>query len=707
MSTGEPPPTTTRDEQITALYKIARYYSTTPNISIDETIEEKDRSTEAQRKRVYRWLLNHARIGQVDLLEKFLQAPEETRKHVLDLKDEYVRKDQTNNPDQSKDVFEKNGFSVLHVAALFGQPAVVEKVLPNGEDKFGFLMERTHPYGWLALHLCTRVDVHTSGPGYRVVKLLLAAFYGEYTRIDTQEAQMTVSTFKIRFQEKFHDKMTGMTPLHYAARTCNQIVVRELLGKNYLGRITFVHSVDLFLLTPLHISALVLEEGQSGSLVDAPVKDALMIAQQLLEAAGVEKTSSVIAAGNSLNPVQRAAIMVSEAARVLMEAAGAGNPQAIGTSRKVVVEDSMLDICINALDCCSYTPLHWAARSDAVEIIKLLLEQDKIKTLEKDRMRKTPLHVAMECSRHATADDNFSRSTSSKKLLMANSVVREDVHRRLNDRQIIVDSSNAKLVGASLVASVTFASLLQPPLGWVPYYDEKYKDSPDNRVYTAVGKDTLIEVFWAFNCLSFLFAICTVICSSTIAVRPNSRVHIRDIVASSKIWLKFTSFLFTVSLIFVLGAFFLAGIAVLPPSTLVRVETFIVPAVIPMFISVILCLYHLRQFCYQFASAARKKWKTFHTHTGQLGFGVQNQSTREARQASRGLKQLVRLLTRSSDRFKISEIRTEIEGLRESYHRHQSPESCRKEAIQVGEDALNAMKEIYQTPQDTWDREAL
>ncbi|KAL2620811.1 hypothetical protein R1flu_001016 [Riccia fluitans] len=406
----------------------------------------------------FTYLSNQVEYAQVDLLEKFLQAPKETRKHVLDLKDEYVSKDQTNNPDQSKDVFKKNGFSVLHVAALFGQPAVVEKVLPNGEDKFGFLMQRMHPYGWLALHLCTRVDVHTSGPGYQVVKLLLAAFYGEYTRIDTQPAnRMTVSTFKIRFQEKFHDEMT----------------------------------VDLFLLTPLHMSALVLEEGQSGSLVYAPVKDALMIAQLLLEAAGVEKPSSAIAAGNSLNPVQRAAIMVSEAAQLLMEAAGAENPQATGTSRKVVVEDSMLDICINALDCCSYTPLHWAARSYALEIIKLLLEQDKIKTLEEDRMRKTLLHVhvAMECSRHATADDNFSRSTSSKKLLLANSVVvREDMHRRLSDRQIIVDSSNAKLVGASLVASVTFTSLLQPPLGWATYYDEKYKDSPDNRVYTGGRK---------------------------------------------------------------------------------------------------------------------------------------------------------------------------------------------------------------------------
>jgi len=49
--------------------------------------------------------------------------------------------------------------------------------------------------------------------------------------------------------------------------------------------------------------------------------------------------------------------------------------------------------------------------------------------------------------------------------------VKDFVDRLYRDRQVFVDAANALLVGAALIASVTFAGWLQPPLGYIPDYD--------------------------------------------------------------------------------------------------------------------------------------------------------------------------------------------------------------------------------------------
>ena len=44
-------------------------------------------------------------------------------------------------------------------------------------------------------------------------------------------------------------------------------------------------------------------------------------------------------------------------------------------------------------------------------------------------------------------------------------------------QQASVDATNAILVGAALIASVTFAAWLQPPLGYSTYYSEQYSNT--------------------------------------------------------------------------------------------------------------------------------------------------------------------------------------------------------------------------------------
>ena len=118
------------------------------------------------------------------------------------------------------------------------------------------------------------------------------------------------------------------------------------------------------------------------------------------------------------------------------------------------------------------------------------------------------------------------------------------------DRQVYVDAANAILVGAALIASVTFAAWLQPPLNYTldgslsvystvnPYPKNnypKYADVEDN-----VG----LGVFWVFNSLSFYFAIGTVVLGAC-SVLPRRKFFIKQSVVKLRRNLLWTSSLLT------------------------------------------------------------------------------------------------------------------------------------------------------------------
>ena len=91
-----------------------------------------------------------------------------------------------------------------------------------------------------------------------------------------------------------------------------------------------------------------------------------------------------------------------------------------------------------------------------------------------------------------------------------------DIHGLQTERQVYVDSANAILVGGALIASVTFSSWLQPPLGLTPYYESQFLmpslAPPDTyESFVAIKDHWTIEMFWVFNTLSFFFAVATII----------------------------------------------------------------------------------------------------------------------------------------------------------------------------------------------------
>ncbi|OAE23132.1 hypothetical protein AXG93_3986s1170 [Marchantia polymorpha subsp. ruderalis] len=205
-----------------------------------------------------------------------------------------------------------------------------------------------------------------------------------------------------------------------------------------------------------------------------------------------------------------------------------GQRETLATDVVTILVTNSIDL--NAKDCCGYTPLHWAVHVGAPGVVTLLLKR-KIKLDEKDVDGKTVVHH-MHAAARSTVGDVQRRET----MLELEGVVTSDprvekrIDRMYRDRQVYVDAANAILVGAALIASVTYGGWLQPPLG--------DQDDHTKRITTI------------FNSLCFSFT-----------VMAGADLFIEDAVARVRDWLAVTAFLLLVSAAFVLGAFGAAGFA--------------------------------------------------------------------------------------------------------------------------------------------------
>jgi hypothetical protein len=189
--------------------------------------------------------------------------------------------------------------------------------------------------------------------------------------------------------------------------------------------------------------------------------------------------------------------------------------------------------------------------------------------------------------------------------------VKDFVDRLYRDRQVFVDAANALLVGAALIASVTFAGWLQPPLGYIPDYEfsQPFPAPPQTpESYAAVKNHAIVKAFWVFNSLSFFFAIATVLAGAD-AVFPNLRDDfIQKQVESVEKALKRATILLVISVVCVLGAFASAGFAVLPP--LLKYDT---SMIITVCLGGTICMLTLAKIIWKLSTPIRmrylKTWK--------------------------------------------------------------------------------------------------
>ena len=236
-----------------------------------------------------------------------------------------------------------------------------------------------------------------------------------------------------------------------------------------------------------------------------------------------------------------------------------------------------------------HTPLHYAVFSVCPKTVKVILrEAEGLKVSEADWKGLTPLEYAREMCLHNKTNgytpterkERIKPGDSMKILQML------DVHGLRTDRQSYMDSANAILVGAALIASITFSSWLQPPLGF------------PNSNHVAI-EYTAMQAFWIFNSLSFFFAIATVIAGADAAL-PKKYQGLKDTVTNVRDAVIRASWLLFLAVVGVIGAFACAGFVDLPAT---RKDSWYMS--ITLFVGGMTCVYFLLGFLEKLLSWSR------------------------------------------------------------------------------------------------------
>ncbi|CAM6129788.1 unnamed protein product [Calypogeia fissa] len=227
---------------------------------------------------------------------------------------------------------------------------------------------------------------------------------------------------------------------------------------------------------------------------------------------------------------------------------------------------------LNAIDNKFMTPLHYAVIGGDSSVVAEFLSTSVVRAnLEELSENSTPLEMAFILIHRAQDRPDLAHEFN---LMISMLLERPDVKGLMenlySDRQVFVDAANGILVGAALIASISFAGWLQPPLGYQPYYEANYLVAgvapPDTfPSYAAVKQQFSVQVFWILNSLAFFCAIATILTGAG-AVLPCREIIGNDEVEHVRTLLIRTSMVLSFSVFFVLGAFIAAGFASLPPT---------------------------------------------------------------------------------------------------------------------------------------------
>jgi ankyrin repeat protein len=460
-----------------------------------------------------------------------------------------------------------DGNTPLHLAAKEGHVQVVNVLLGCGLE---LQLDARNRDGNTPLHLATK------GGYLEVVKMLLKHADGERCWFNSLN--------------KDHN-----TPLHLAIEEGHVEVVKELLEsagsagtKLQLNTKNFNGSN-----TPLHLAA---EAGQDE------------IVAMLLALDATKQTTDSDSTKLNLNATNE------EKNTPLHLACKEGHEQVVDVMLKLVE-----DLALDAINIRGNTPLHLAAINGHVHIVNKLLKlkaeldlngrnkkgqtalhfatikchpnvvkalclakEERLRANLQDQNGKTCLQYAKEHQQNRNTKllerskfkfllerqrkEKFEEITNR---LMERSDVKDFLERQYRDRQVFIDAANALLVGGALIAGITFASWLQPPLGYTTDYQfpQSSLATPPGvfESFAAVELHYSLRLFWVFNTLSFFFAIGTVISGAKAAFPDLDTTFIVVALRSVREELQWTSILLLCSVVTVLGSFVRAGFAVLPP----------------------------------------------------------------------------------------------------------------------------------------------
>jgi len=502
----------------------------------------------------------------------------------------------------------KDGNTIFHLATKGGHVEVVKVFMEDSDVKY--LLNYHNDYWNTPLHLASEeghVNVvntllEIAGNKLKLNKtnkdentpLHLAAKGGHVNVVNTL---LEFTGNKLNLNEKNED---GNTPLHLAVEGGHVNVVNTLL--EFTGNKLNLNEKNEDGNTPLHLAV----EGGHDNVVT-----------KLLELVTTKKNIGLDS--KATNNVQKGANKLN------LNASNEEENTPLHLAAKeghVKIVDAMLqfagELTINANNIRGNTPLHLAAIHGHVDVVKKLVEPKfEVDLNNRYRQGQTPLHFAtIKCypdvvkvlceteqrlranledgrgktclqyakehhqtcntklKKHFDIKDILDKQCNKKldeiaNILMERSDVKDFLERQYRDRQVFIDAANALLVGGALIAGITFASWLQPPLGYTTYYQfpQSSPGTPPTTFesFAALELHYILRLFWVFNTLSFFFAIATVISGAKAAFPDLDAIFIAEALHSVRKELQFTSTLLVCSVVTVLGSFVCAGFVVLPP----------------------------------------------------------------------------------------------------------------------------------------------
>ncbi|CAM6008520.1 unnamed protein product [Sphagnum balticum] len=206
----------------------------------------------------------------------------------------------------------------------------------------------------------------------------------------------------------------------------------------------------------------------------------------------------------------------------------------------------------------SFTPLQLASLYGHTSVVELLKERLEA-TIEYDTGVQT-LQIATKVRRDEIL-----------KILTDTPEIEKDLKRLYTKRKEHVDAANTILIVAALIATVTFAGWLTPPLGYSPFFGSASLDAgaptPSGMYpsFISVEGHPTIKIFWVFNSLSFFFAITALVTGVTVARPINQETAIRTEVLFLRRQLVYAYNYLIITVTFAMVAFISAGFVVLPP----------------------------------------------------------------------------------------------------------------------------------------------
>ncbi|KAG0561019.1 hypothetical protein KC19_9G031200 [Ceratodon purpureus] len=426
---------------------------------------------------------------------------------------------------------EKTKRTLIHWAALYNKPSILTWILfESGGTEFcypGSFVNGQDIYGYTALHLAVAAN------NEEVVMILL-----KHTDTD-----VSIAAQNMRACGQNKSGSNGLTPLHFAARNGSLLIAKMLLESKEFNHLA-MSAKSTSLKTVLHYAA----EGGNWPVV-----------RYLLEHLNMNGMGEIV----------------------------------------------------NQCDILRQTPLYLAALNENVEMLEIFLREGQrlnINTVTWEGM--TALDVAKRnenlwkenLRKGVKGLDNLKKGTylqlqeetEKKHQRIVDMLESYDVNWLQAERQRYSNAANCLLVGAALIAGVTYAGWLQPPLGFTQYYEFPTSNpgAPPGTFesYVGVEQHSEIQMFWFFNSMSFFCSVATFIIGADAGI-PDKCSSLREEVVQLRNSVVRASFILSVAILFVIGAFASAGILVLPPIQKQRAPMYVTVAV-----GVTLCLFLLTKF---------------------------------------------------------------------------------------------------------------